>query len=227
VEKAKADVAGKRTEIQSRQAALDKTRLMLDFTRLTAAHDGVITRRSFHNGDYIRATEQGEQRPLFTIVNAGRMRVVAQVPETEVLLTKPGTPVDLHIAALDARIPDLKVSRIGYVTDEKTGTMRVEIDVPNDKGMLRPGMFVRANIHLGKASTNAVSVPESCIVSQERKKLVYVVRDGTAHLVAVRIGTRAEGRVEVLDGLRESDLVVTNPQNLRGDRVAVRIKDDK
>src|SRR5207248_6697113 len=133
-EKARADMASKKTEIRARQAALDKARLMLDFTRLTAGHDGVITRRTFHNGDYIRATDQGEQRQLFTIVNASRMRVVAQVPETEILLTKPGAPAELRIAALQTRIPDLKVSRVGYVTDEKTGTMRVEIDVPNDKG---------------------------------------------------------------------------------------------
>ncbi len=227
LQKSKADVAGKRTDIHARQAALDKARLMAGFTRIVSHGDGVIARRSYDNGAYVRAADQGEQRPLFTVVRVDRMRIITAIPEEDVLFIEPGAPVDLTIAALHRRIDGLKVSRIGYVTDERTRTMRVEIDVPNDQNALRPGMYVQTAIHLPKQPGQALSLPHRCIVARDGKKMIYVIRDGNACLVPVSLGASDQDRVEVLSGLQAADLVVTTPQDLRGDTVPVRIKEHK
>jgi multidrug efflux pump subunit AcrA (membrane-fusion protein) len=69
--------------------------------------------------------------------------------------------VHLRINALpEVKLPDCKVSRTGFAIDEKTGTMPVEIDVPNPKLVLRPGLFITASIHLDKKTpAGAVIVP--------------------------------------------------------------------
>jgi multidrug efflux pump subunit AcrA (membrane-fusion protein) len=103
--------------------------------------------------------------------------------------------------------------------------MRVEIDVPNPKQGLRPGMSGTATFHLGKVP-GAVRVPLSCFVTLPagNKYAVYVVRDGKAHRTEVETGTEYEKEVEVLSGLKPADLVVIDPKGLKGAVVPVEVK---
>ena len=93
--------------------------------------------------------------------------------------------------------------------------MRVEIDLPNttpEGEIIRQGMFGRVTISLDKM-TKQLSIPSACQAgkSKARKGTVFVVRGGVAKLVKVRFGMDNGSRIEVLDGLKKTDLVIYEP----------------
>src|SRR5262249_12626585 len=118
------------------------------------------------------------------------------------------------------------ISRTQGSEDPVTRTMRVEIDLDNPKGELRPGMFGRVTITLQKAST-ALLLPAGCLVgaAREGRGAVYVVRDGKAALVPVRLGIDNGVHVEVVSGLTTSDQVVRRYSGTLGNGTPVEIAD--
>jgi RND family efflux transporter MFP subunit len=212
----------------SAEVALEKAHYSLGLTKLVAPFDGVVTQRNYRDGAHVGPAGEGPGRlSLLTVVRTDRMLVVVDVPSINVPLTEPGVPVDLAIDALPAaQLSGCKVSRVGFALDPKTRTMRVEIDVPNPGGQLRPGMFGTATLHLRKPAPGAVRLPASCLVAAPGgKKAVYVVRGGKARRTEVRVGHRVDEEVEVLSGLKPADLVVTDPRGLTGEVVPVEVKE--
>jgi RND family efflux transporter MFP subunit len=240
VRKATADLVARSTAVRGARSTLEKAQIMVGYSRITAPFDGVITRRNFNNGEFIRAADQAGPRPLFTLTRTDRMRVVAYVDEQDVPYTDPGDPVDLSIPALPGRkFTGHKIARVSTAID-KSSSMRVEIDVDNSGNLLRPGMNARATIHLAEASKEGMSLPLSCILmggngyggslgplpAYTGPPAVYVIRDGKAHLREIKIGYTRQGRAEILSGLTADDVVVDSPGDakLQGKVVPVRVK---
>ncbi len=247
---AQSDVTVKRSRVARAKAALmtpeaklimarldlEKAKIRLGFTRIVASFDGVVTQRSFDVGDFIASGDQGARRPLMTVQRTDVVRVVTGVPERDLPLTQPGVPVDLDsMRDGGLKLSGLKVSRIGFALDERTNTMLVEIDVPNPKGLLRPGMNLTAIFHLAKGSPDAFTIPGSCLLHGSQAPgtgWIYVVRDGKAHRTRIELGesdvddnnvSRAD-KVEVRAGLKATDQIVADPKGLSGDVVPVEIK---
>src|SRR5262249_32195239 len=149
---------------------------------------------------------------------------------------KPGLPAEVTVPAIPGLRLACKITRVGFAVNEKNGTMRIEIDVPNPGDRLRPGMAAVTAIRLKvkDLAPGAVAVPASAVERATVRRggqdvagdWVYVVRDGKAHLTPVRVGARESDDVEILSGLRTTDLVVAHPLPLEigGDPVPVAVK---
>jgi len=225
VAQAEAALTTAKANLQTAEIMLEKARHSLSLTRIVAPFDGVVTQRNYRAGHILRTGDQAGRLPLVTIVRIDIVRVVVDVPGTAVPLTEPGLPVDLTVFAVpEVRLTGYKVSRIGYVEDEKTGTMRAEIDVPNPKQFLRPGMRANATIHLGKGPPDALRVPASAVLVHQKKHVVHVVRDGKAHRTPIEISWQDGKQVEVRSGLKPIDRIVVDPKGLIDDIVPVEIK---
>jgi RND family efflux transporter MFP subunit len=240
---AKADLAVKESKVAQAEAALgtaksnvdaagierEKALYSLGLTRIVAPFDGVVTQQNGHTGDFLRPGEAGGRRPLLTVQRMERMRVVTEVAEADAPRVEPGQVVELSVAALPAaRFTGITVSRVGFAVDPSRGTMRVEVDVPNPKQQLRPGMFVRVAIELEKPAPGAFRLPIRCLAEPRRPAgpgAVYVVRDGKAHRTTVRVGTSEGEVVEVLSGLKAGDRVVADATGLKGEAVAVQVRE--
>jgi HlyD family secretion protein len=217
VVQAEAAVAIARANVEAAEVTLAKARYSRSLTRLVSPLDGVVTWRGHQNGDYVRPLDQGGRLPLLTVQQTDKLRMVVEIPERDVPLVRTGAPVNLAFSALPrVRFPDCSVSRIAFVEDPKTRTMRVEIDVPNPNQVLRPGMLGVADIHAHKGPATALRVPASCLVRlPDDQSAVYVVRDGKAHRVPVQIGVVEDpGQAEVLSGLQPEDAVVADPKGV-------------
>jgi membrane fusion protein (multidrug efflux system) len=90
-------------------------------------------------------------------------------------------------------------------------SLLVRAMVPNRDQRLRPGLFARVTVLL-QLKEDALSVPEQAIVPQGESQFVFKIVDGKAKLTKVKIGTRREGRVEIVEGLTAGDQVVTAGQ---------------
>jgi RND family efflux transporter MFP subunit len=229
---AQADAARETAQsgLEIAELALDKARYARSLARIEAPFDGFVTSRTYYQGDTILAGEQVGRQPLLTVMRVDSVRVVVNAPEYDAQLTEPGRPVDLRFDTLpNEKFAGYKVSRTAFVLDAKNNTMRVEIDVPNPKGLLRPGMNGQAIIHLGKGPADAFRVPVTALVQRGPNQYsVYVVRDGKAHRTPIEVyypdGGGQELEVEVRSGLKPTDRVVIDAKGLAGDAIPVEVK---
>jgi RND family efflux transporter MFP subunit len=222
VSRAEADLEVAKSKVQVAEATLKKTGVLLSYTRITSPYDGVVTRRSFHPGAFIRSAEQGDGVPLLCVDRTDLMRVVVQVPDRDVPYVQAGDPATIFFDALPKSTLSGRVARIAASEDQETRTMRVEIDVPNPRGIIRDGMYGQVEIVLEKPSPG-VTVPSACLVGDSRAQSgkLFVVRDGKAYLVNVKIGKDTGQFVEVESGLTPDDLVVVKPPATLADGMSV------
>jgi RND family efflux transporter MFP subunit len=222
VRQAKADVRAADSTVRVAAARLARAEVLAGYTRLTAPFDGVITRRVFHPGAFIRSAADGTPVPLLTAMRTDKMRVVIQVPDLDVPLVDVGDPATVVVDALKGREFKGSVARLGKSEDPTTRTMRVEVDLPNPDGLLVDGMYVRATINLQPPSDH-LTVPAACVVghSEHGTGSVFVVRAGKTRRLTVTIGNDDGTSVEILAGVEPNDKVVIRPGATLNDGTAV------
>jgi RND family efflux transporter MFP subunit len=222
VESARADLLVSKAKVRVAEATVGKAEVMVSYTQITSPYDGVITHRNFHRGAFIRAPDQGGQVPLLTVERTDLMRIVVQIPDREVPFCQSGDPATIRFDALP-RVPFKgRVSRIAESEDLDTRTMRIEIDLPNPKGLVRDAMYGRVEIELEPAH-GGVTIPSACFVGniEDSKAQVFVVERGVVRLKPVVIGADNGTLAEVVSGLSPSDEVVMRPPGSLSDGVSV------
>jgi HlyD family secretion protein len=210
IDEAEADLEDAKAKLDVAKAALEKDRVFLAYTRIYSPYNGVVTFRGFFPGEFINARDQGGTTPLLSVDRIDKMRVVLQVPDLDVPFVNAGDDAIVEIDALPGRKFKGHVARISNSEDPQTRTMRTEVDLINDKNLLRDGMYGKVTVFLEKAS-DALSVPSSALVgeSESGKGSLYVVRGGKAHKVDVGIGADDGIHTEIVSGLNPDDDVVT------------------
>jgi RND family efflux transporter MFP subunit len=219
---AKADAAEARSKVDVSSAALSKAEVMANYLKIVSPYDGVVTKRNYFRGDFIQSADQDANTPLLVIDRTDLMRVVVQVPDRDVPYANRDDDATVAIDALPETTFAAKVSRIADAEDPLTRTMRVEIDLPNDKNLLRQGMFGMATIQLGTVK-GAMRIPSSCIVGDvtDGKGHIFVCRQNVAHLIPVLLGQDDGLHVEVMSGLKASDEVIHRPSTAMYDGARV------
>lgn len=212
VELAEADLGVAKAQAKIAQTHLDKAHLYASFSSIVCPYDGVVTARSFHRGDFIRAADKGSERPLLMVGRTDLIRVVVQIPDREVPYAHVGDPVVIEFDALPQHKFEAKLSRIAYSEDIATRTMRAEVDLPNQEGMILDQMYGRMHIVLEPAA-DSLTVPSVCLVGnlERGRSQVFVVREGVARLQTVSVGAHDGVSCEILEGLQLSDAVIIRP----------------
>jgi RND family efflux transporter MFP subunit len=214
-----------KAKVRVASANVAKAQVFVDYTKIVSPYDGVVTKRTYHVGDFIRAADQGGSVPLLTVARTDLMRVIVQVPERDVPYTNVGDPAIIELTALGGTKLQAKVSRIANSEDRATRTMRTEIDVPNPSNRLRDGMFGKVTIIVDEGKSG-LTIPSSSLVTnpKTKKDSVFVVRDGKARLVPVVVGQDNGPRTEIESGLSAQDQVIVNPHAELTDGAAVEVE---
>jgi HlyD family secretion protein len=209
VEQARADLTEAKSAVSVAEARLATARVNVNYTKILAPFDGVVTHRAFHPGAFVRSASEGGETSLLTVKRTDLMRVIVQVPDRDVVITSIGDPAEFAVDALGSQIFSGTVARMAEYEDPTTRTMRVEIDLPNPKRLLREGMYGTATIILEAVSHN-LTVPPACVMehSGQTHGVVYLVRDGLVHRTPVELGADNGSLVEVLSGIKSGDSVV-------------------
>ena len=182
---------------QHRMAALE-----LSYATVTAPISGVIATRSIKTGNFVQINT-----PIFRIVDDSRLEATLNVPERELATLKAGQPVTLAVDALPGQTFTGTVDRISPVVDSGSGTFRV-VSTFDGGGLLQPGMFGRIRIGYDQRA-DALVVPRTALLDDEGDPAVFVVRNGKAARVPVKLGYMDGEWVEVREGLKIGDGVVT------------------
>ena len=231
---AQAQLAGARSALNSAEEQIKvsqvdqtKSQTMLDYTRVVAPFDGVVTKRYADNGGMIQAgtSSRSQATPLVRISQNQLLRLILPVPESAAGLVRPGREVDLKVPSLGTSLKS-RISRISGKVDTATRTMHVEVEVPNGDGKLIPGMYAEVTLTLA-ASKEALLVPTQAIkTATDGSRRVAIVKDGVIDLRKVQTGLESATQVEILKGIGEGELVVTgsHSQLLTGTKVKAKVE---
>jgi RND family efflux transporter MFP subunit len=210
VSTAKAALASAREQIEIAKANQAKTKTLFAYARITAPFEGVITHRYADTGAMIQAgtSSQTQTMPVVKLSQNNLLRLIIPVPESAVSRIHLKEPVDVRVQSIGKTFPGT-IARFADRLDTDTRTMRVEVDVPNPKLQLVPGMFAQAAIALDRV-TDALTVPVQAIDRVDDKARVLVVtRDHKIEPREIELGLESADRVAVTRGLAAGDLVVT------------------
>ncbi|BCS33144.1 RND transporter [Luteitalea sp. TBR-22] len=201
-------------EVRNRQALLTQRKTELDLARqqlsdstLIAPFDGIIRERTVSPGQYVNAGA-----PIATLVRMHPLRLQADVPERDASSVKVGQAVKVRVEG-DATSYEGRVVRVSPAIDEQSRSLRIEAEVGNQAGTIRPGSFATADIVIASASP-AIVVPASAIVSFAGVEKVLTVADGKVVERRIELGRREGKAVEVLKGLTAGERVIVEPGNL-------------
>lgn len=210
LEKARADLDVARSHQRVAEASEAYARVLAEYVDLTSPYDGIITRRTYHRGAFVRSAADGDGPPVLSVARTDLMRVVVYVPDREVPFVDRGDEVVVRFDALPGEVFKGKVSRYSNLEYSANRTMRVEIDLPNPTGRLRQGMYGPVTILLDPPPQDVLTIPSQALDSKSAggDGEVFVVRDAKAHRVKVRVGKDDGMRVEVLTGLKPDETIV-------------------
>ncbi len=207
---AKADQRTRATKVGVAKADREKTRVELKFAKLKAPFDGVITRRTVDEGAFVNSAASGRGDPIFTICSAKQVTVVLRVPEKEASAVRIGNRALIQLAALGGQQFEGRVARFSHALEEKSRTMRVEIDIDNDTGALYPGMYGPITLILQEIK-QALTVPASAVYAVGAESFVIQVDDGKSHRRLVKTGYDDGRVVQITSGLEgDEEIVVSN-----------------
>ncbi len=198
------------------QAALSQARTSLDYTRIRAPFDGVVTEKKADPG-----TLASPGMPIFTVEDVRRYRLEANVNENDLQYVRTGEQVSVVIDALDNANLKGKVVQIVPAADAASRTFLVKIDLPTDT-RLRSGLFGRAQFSWGERQ--ALLIPRSAVVERGQLQGIYVLdQNRVASLRYIALGKPSGAEVEVLAGLQNGERLVAKPGavDLNGKRIEV------
>jgi RND family efflux transporter MFP subunit len=203
------EVRNRQGVIAQRRSELDLARQQLTDTVILSPLDGVVSVKQASVGEYLAAGT-----PIATMVRVHPLRLRVPVPEREGAGVRAGHAVTLTVEG-DPTVYRGRVVRLSPIVQEQNRTLMVEAEVPNERGFLRPGSFARVDI-MTEVSQPVVTVPAGAIIVFAGVEKVLLVRQGKTAEVRVTTGRRLGEDVEILDGLKRGDPVVTKPGNLVG-----------
>jgi cobalt-zinc-cadmium efflux system membrane fusion protein len=187
-------------------AALERVKSPSPVTVVTAPIDGVVTDRQVGPGQYLQA---GNAIPVYTIGDLATVWLVADVREIDAPLVEIGQEIEVRVLALPGRVFTAKLTAVGSAVDPITRRVPVRATIENDDGKLKPQMFATFSI-ITSSESDALAVPEEAVVREGEAARVWVVQGANdLALRQIHTGRINNGMVEVLDGLKPGDRVVT------------------
>jgi RND family efflux transporter MFP subunit len=206
----KAALAGAEQALLVAKATLGKDQAMFDYARMTAPFDGVITQIYAYTGALLPAgtsSNKGDSA-LCRLSQNSLLRLVIPVPERAVSNIQIGQSVAVDVSGMN-RTFEGKIIRFSDQIDTNTRTMHTEVDVPNPKYELVPGMYASVKIPL-HASAKVLTVPVQAFqAGSEGKGSVLVVGQGNkVERRDVAVGLQSATDVEIISGLQENESVI-------------------
>ena len=171
--------------------------------RITAPFSGVLGNRRVSLGALVSPGEV-----ISTLDDISTIKLDFAVPETFIAALRPGLDIEAITSAYPGELFKGKVVSVDSRVDVATRSVAIRAQIPNPDTRLKPGMLMV--VDLIKDRRQSLLVPEEALAPENNKNYVFVVgADNTVSRVEIVMGRRRVGAVEVLEGLSEGDLVVT------------------
>ena len=208
----------------------DVTKTNVDFmeqnTLVKAPFTGIVTGKYFEDGEMYSGTPTTStgRSSIVTVMQINPLKVEVAISEQYYPLMRKGMKAVIKADVYDNETFTGTLYRIAPIINSSTRSFDVELEVPNRKDLLKPGMFVRVSMDLGEIESFVV--PASTVLIQEgtNTRFVFVDRNNTAERIEVGIGKRFDDQLEIIsENLKEGDHLVTEGQArlINGDKIEI------
>ena len=190
--------AGSATQQQFDQidAQYSSTKEQLEFLQINtyckAPFAGVISAKNYEDGELYSG------QPIVVLTLIDKLKALVAIPENYFPKFKPGMKLHLTSEIYPGKVFPATVEVVYPTIDASSHTFQVKIVIPNDKKLLRPGMYVTTSIGLGKANTIVApyQAVEKLVGANDR--YVFINENGRAKRVSVELGQRFDQDIEII-----------------------------
>lgn len=201
------------------EARLGLARRALADSTVRAPFDGLIARRHVSVGEYLT-----EGTALYELVALDPIEVEFTLAEVDSSKVAHGHSITVTVAPYPEKRFEAVVSMISPTIDANTRTLRVKADLPNDEGLLRPGLFAHVDLGVSERA-GAITVDIDAVLQRADGAVVYrLVDNNRVERVRIETGVRADGWVEIREGLDAEDVVVVRGHARLEDGIAVTLR---
>lgn len=212
--------------LQVADAQVALAQAQVDRLRVTAPFSGTAGIRAVDVGDYVK-----DGADLVNLEDLSSLVMEFRLPERYLTRVRTGQQVEVALDALPQRALRARVEALDSQVAADGRALLVKARLEEGMAQLKPGMFARARVVFA-VRTGAIVVPEEALVPLGNRQLLFKVVDGAdgkkvSQRLEAKLGARLDGKVEVLEGLKAGDQVVTagHGRLLRGDALPVRVVD--
>lgn len=213
-------------QVKAAYETAEKTyQLLLTNTQFRAPFRGVVTAKRLNDGEVFLLAPGGAGAPtIVSMMQINPLKLILNVSENNLKDVKLNQAVEIKSDIFPNEVYKGNISRINPAVNPASRTFEVEVRIPNPNEKLKPGMYVRAKILLGKSE--GIIVNRSAALKQLGSTAYYgfVVKDNVAKRVELTLGKEFDSQVEITNGLNEGEYLVTRGQGLLKDGSKVEIK---
>lgn len=190
---------------ENAKTTVESARLQLDKTKVVAPIDGVIVDLPY----YTQSTQVDAGSVVAKIMDYQIMYMDVQLPEKYISIIKPGQLAKLTNYTIPEDTIIGTITQLSPAINADTRTFKGNISINNPDLVLRPGMFVKADIVTDHKDT-VIVIPKNIILSRQRGKTVFIVDRGVAVERVIETGLENISETEVIRGLSKNEKVVTS-----------------
>ncbi|MEJ5261311.1 MAG: efflux RND transporter periplasmic adaptor subunit [Ignavibacterium sp.] len=213
-------------QVKAAYETAEKTyELLLTNTQFRAPFSGVVTAKRLNDGEVFLLAPGGAGAPtIVSLMQINPLKLILNVSENNLKDVKLNQTVEIRSDIFPNEVYKGSISRINPAVNPASRTFEVEVKIPNPDEKLKPGMYVRAKILIGK--TEGIIVNRSAALKQLGSTAYYgfIVKDNIAKRVELTLGKEFDSQVEITSGLNEGDYLVTRGQGLLKDGSKVELK---
>ena len=193
---------------------------------IKAPFSGIVTQRNVEIGDMVQnSINSSSTTSLFQIMDMDVIRLIVDLPETEVDNISVGMNAKITFSELVGKEFDVKVSRMANMIDNTSKTMEVQIDIPNKNNEIKSGMYAEVNIQL-QSDGEKFSLPNEAIMAVKSEFFVYKVTDGIVEKILIKKGLSNIQYFEIKsDQISSSDNIIVEGKSLVKDGMKVNISE--
>ncbi len=199
-----------RAQFLKAQAGVEKAQKDLDDTKIKAPFEGVVGLHKISEGTPITA-----DLDLIAITDIDPMKVNFKMPSKFIPYLSLGQRINVEVDSYPGQKFEGRIEAIDAQVDVGAQSIAVQATIPNEKSLLKPGMFVRVKVVVG-SKDNSLIVPEEAIVAVGDQTYVWKVIEHpdkpglyVVFRVQVLTGIQEKDRMEITRNLREGDIIVT------------------
>jgi RND family efflux transporter MFP subunit len=213
-------------QVKAAYETAEKTyQLLLTNTQFRAPFSGVVTAKRLNDGEVFLLAPGGAGAPtIVSLMQINPLKLILNVSESNLKDVKLNQTVEITSDIFPNEVYKGNISRINPAVNPASRTFEVEVRIPNPNEKLKPGMYVRSRILIGKSE--GIIVNRSSALKQLGSTAYYgfIVKDNVAKRVELTLGKEFDSQVEITSGLNEGDYLVTRGQGLLKDGSKVEIK---
>jgi RND family efflux transporter MFP subunit len=220
---AEANIKAAEQAIAAAEANVSRLVEIQGFQKVVAPYDGMITVLNVVFGTLVSSGSNSSIRELYRITQLNPLKIVVQVPQSEVPFVRVGQTVEFTVQELPGRIFKGHVERMANTLDAASRSQNTEIYFDNSRFELLPGSYAQVNFKTHRSAPPLMIPGDAVVTGKTGARVALLTQGSKIHWQPVQLGRDYGAQSEILAGLHKGDMVVLNPTDEIQDGMQVKV----